>query len=426
MLAPAGVEVRSATDPSALAEAGWVAVVERAGGDDPSRPVETQGAGHPLVLVIEDNPAMNRFVRDALADRYRVEAAFDGREGIAKALALRPDLILTDVMMPGLSGDRLVLEGRRHRELDETPIVVLTAKADDDSRVRLLRSGANDYLTKPFSIEELRVRVGNLIGAKLALNTNRTLYKEVQEKNVNLERLTGELQVANRELEAFNYSASHDLQGPLRIIDGFSQALLEDQHGALDETGRRHLTTIRSMAQRMRLLIHGLLELSRITRSELTYGRVDLTALAKEIVEELRATDPGRSVEAAIQEGLVAEGDEQLLRIALDNLLGNAWKYTARAEPAMIELGAERERDEVRYFVRDNGVGFNMAYADHLFEPFQRLHSDAEFDGTGIGLATVKRIVQRHRGRVGRGQRGGGRRVLLRPPVRVRLSRGRG
>lgn len=207
-------------------------------------------------------------------------------------------------------------------------------------------------------------------------------------------------EAATRELEAFSYSVAHDLRAPLRSIDGFSQVLLEDYAGSLDAEASKHLCRVRESAQRMAELIDDLLNLSRVTRGEMQRESVDLSALAHAAIERLERTGSERSVEWRLEEGLVARGDPRLLAIALDNLLGNAWKFTARGPHARIDVGATRREGELVYFVRDTGAGFDMAYASKLFGVFQRLHTAAEFEGTGIGLATVQRIVQRHGGRV--------------------------
>ncbi|MBL8620371.1 MAG: PAS domain S-box protein [Myxococcales bacterium] len=206
--------------------------------------------------------------------------------------------------------------------------------------------------------------------------------------------------VANRELEAFSYSVAHDLRAPLRGIDGFSLALLEDCHDALDATGQRYLRRVRELTQHMAQLIESLLSLARITRGELRHERVDLGAAARATVERLRTIQPDRQVEVGIADDLIAWGDGRLLGVALDNLLGNAWKFTRDHAAPRIELGAGAFDGARTYFVRDNGAGFDMAHAAKLFGVFQRLHSPDQFEGTGIGLATVQRIIRRHGGRI--------------------------
>ena len=236
-----------------------------------------------------------------------------------------------------------------------------------------------------------------LAGSAAIAIENAQLYAS-QEQRV-AER-TAQLKAANQELEAFAYSVSHDLRAPLRSIDGFSQALLQDYAGCLDDQGQHYLQRIRAATLQMSQLIDDLLKLSRVTRSEMRREPVDLSALAQAIAAELQAAQPERQIEWSIAPGLVVNADANLMRILLNNLMGNAWKFTARHPTARIELGIIRQDGEPVYFVRDDGAGFDMAYVDKLFGAFQRLHSVNEFEGTGIGLATVQRIAHRHGGRV--------------------------
>jgi signal transduction histidine kinase len=211
---------------------------------------------------------------------------------------------------------------------------------------------------------------------------------------------TAELEAANSELEAFSYSVSHDLRAPLRHINGFSMALLEDYSDKLDGVGRDFLKQLREASQEMAHLIDDMLRLAGVTRAEMHREKVDLSELGTGILGELQRAEPDRVLKVTVQKGLLAYGDKRLLGVVLANLLGNAWKFSSRQEDAEVTLGREGETENTCYFVRDNGAGFDMAFADKLYGAFQRLHSVNEFEGTGIGLATVRRIVSRHGGRI--------------------------
>ncbi len=254
----------------------------------------------------------------------------------------------------------------------------------------------------PHPGDEGRVSGVHLMGYDLT--DFRRAEAEVRQLNAELEqrveRRTRALAVANSELESFSYSVSHDLRAPLRTIDGFSQILLEEYSTKLDETGRSYLGRVRAGSQRMAELIDDLLELARVTRRDLQVRDCDLSALARDILTDLSQADSARKVRVEIAEGMMVAADAGLLRIALENMLRNAWKFTGRRPDAVIEVGFSGAHGETTYFVRDNGVGFDMAYANRLFGAFQRLHSESEFEGTGIGLALVQRVIRRHGGNV--------------------------
>lgn len=262
-----------------------------------------------------------------------------------------------------------------------------------DGVYRSFQARGVPVLTSDGEIREWVGTCSDITERKEAENEIRTLHGKLQQRIV-------ELGSINKELEAFSYSVSHDLRAPLRSIDGFSQALLEDCEEKLDATGKSHLHRVRSATRHMGQLIDDLLNLARLSRVEMGRERVDLSALAAGIAAELQKAGPERPAEFILAEGLTELGDARLLKIVLENLLGNAWKFTAKCPRARVEFGAlETAGSETVYYVRDNGAGFNMAYASKLFGAFQRLHSSDEFPGTGIGLATVQQIIRRHGGR---------------------------
>jgi signal transduction histidine kinase len=234
---------------------------------------------------------------------------------------------------------------------------------------------------------------------EINLNLRNEIAERVRAEEA-LRRANASAEEANKELEAFSYSVAHDLRAPLRGIDGFSQALLEDYGDLIDAEGAKYLNHVRTAAQQMGQLIEGLLNLSRVTRAELHRERVDLSELARSVLERMQHAQPDREVELCIQPGLVAEADPRLMDIILSNLLGNAWKFTGKRAHARIELASKDGTQPPVFFVRDNGAGFDTAHAGQLFGVFQRLHTTKEFEGTGIGLATVKRIIRRHGGQI--------------------------
>lgn len=286
----------------------------------------------------------------------------------------------------------------------------VTEQRDYSLRAEKLTDDEIGYLVDAFNDLLAQVQFGSAaletsnIKLQREIADRRLAAEEVRNLNAQLEQRvaerTAELERANHELEAFSYSVSHDLRTPLRAIDGFSQALLEDYHDILDDAGRDYLERVRSGAQRMGRLIDDLLKLARVSRAALNYEPVDLSATAEVIVSELRAHQPGRDVEVKLRPGLTAYGDPHLLRIALENLLSNAWKYTGRVAKARIEMGVGEEDGRLCYFISDNGAGFDMAYAGKLFGAFQRLHEARDYPGTGVGLATVQRIIHRHGGQI--------------------------
>jgi len=349
------------------------------------------------VLVADDNPDMREYLVRLLSSRWDVEVVVDGEDALTSALRRPPDLVLSDVMMPRRDGVALLQALREHPATATIPVVLLSARAGEEAIVAGLETGADDYLVKPFSARELITRVGTHLELSRVRHAAADAARELAETRA---ALLQDLEYKNQELEAFSYTVSHDLRAPLRAIEGFSQILLTEHLAELSPDAQRHLRFVSDGTQRMSQLINDLLNLSRVSRAHLAREVVDLSKLARNVVVELRHRDPRRSVLVEVADGLRAMGDSGLLAVVLENLIGNAWKFTAHRGEPRIEIGQELQDGEEVFFVRDNGAGFDMAHAAKLFTPFQRLHSDEQFQGTGIGLATVHRVVTRHGGRV--------------------------
>jgi two-component system sensor histidine kinase/response regulator len=361
------------------------------------------------ILLVDDQPA-NLVALEAMLQGLgqNLIKAESGRDALKWLLTHDCAVILLDVKMPEMDGFETAELIRQRDKSRHTPILFLTA--GDNTQTQAVRGyavGAVDYLVKPVVPEFVRSKVAVFVElakktellhrqAKLLSESERAAL-ELAETRAELVR---DLEHKNRELESFSYAVSHDLRAPLRRIDSFSRAVLESQGNRLDEAGQRFLSRVREASQHMSQLIDDVLYLSRVTRADLREQEIDLSALAGLILSRLQESEPERSVEVKLRPGVVVIGDGQLLKIAMENLLENAWKFTAKESPSRIEFGTTQVSGEPTYFVRDNGAGFDMTYADRLFGPFQRLHPQGEFPGNGIGLATVQRIVHRHGGRV--------------------------
>ena len=376
-------------------------------------PPDSLSAGPPddrvNILLVDDRPA-NLVAMEGMLQSLgqNLMKASSGREALKWLLTHEFAVILLDVKMPEMDGFETAELIREREKSRHTPILFLTAA--DDTQTQAFRGyavGAVDYLVKPVVPEFVRSKVAvfvelarkNALLRRQAqlLAQSEQAARELAEARAELVR---DLEHKNRELESFSYAVSHDLRAPLRRIDSFSRAVLESEGERLDEAGRKYFERIREASRHMSQLIDDVLHLSRVTRAELREQDVDLSGIASLILARLQEGDPARSVEVKVRPGLVVSGDAQLLKIALENLLANAWKFTGRTADARIEFGVTQLAGEPAYYVRDNGAGFDMTYADRLFGPFQRLHGQGEFPGSGIGLATVQRIIHRHGGRV--------------------------
>ena len=285
-------------------------------------------------------------------------------------------------------------------KLDEGDRRVAAGETVTSEEVIPHKDGVRTHLTVKFPLQTMQGQIYGVCGISSEITERKKMEEAIRALNDDLVKHASRVESVNKELEAFSYSASHDLRAPLRSIDGFSQVLLEDYADNLDEVGRSHLGRIRRATQRMADLIDDLTKLARVARHDLAREQVSLTAMANAVLDELRQRDPGRQVETVVEADLTVLGDPQLLRIALDNLIGNAWKFTSRTPSPRIEVGRRTRDNGPTFFVKDNGAGFEMKYAERLFSPFFRLHGNDEFPGTGVGLATVQRIISRHEGRV--------------------------
>jgi two-component system sensor histidine kinase/response regulator len=378
----------------------------------------------PVKILLVDDQADNLLSAGAVLETLGEEVvkAESGREALRHLLDQDFAVIVLDVMMPEMDGFETAALIRQRERSRHTPIIFLTALGRSEEHIKQgYTLGAVDYLSKPFVPEILRTKVSVFVElhrksgllahqSKLLERQNSELQaaihrswraeEEIKALNRHLERRIAELNDLNHELETFSYTVSHDLRGPLSRIAGFSKALLESYRDQLDDRGRQYLDRIDHSANRMNDLVEDLLNFSRLTRLEMKEQYVDLSGIVRALSLELAARDPQRKVEFVIPDGVAAWGDPTLLRAAMLNLLENSWKFTRKHATTSIEFGMTETPHGRAYFLRDDGAGFDMAQAGRLFNPFQRLHKDSDFEGTGIGLATVDRIVRRHGGRI--------------------------
>jgi two-component system, NtrC family, sensor kinase len=385
----------------------------RSAGAQTSKPATASLLGPKKILAVDDSETYLQELAEALrADGYEMALARSGEEALQLLAVQSVDCVLLDVIMPGIGGEETCRRLKSVPVTRDIPIVMLTAVDDRDAMIQGLGAGADDYIAKSSDFEVLRARVLAQIRRKQFEDENRLIRehllraefdaiearaaREIAETRASL---VEQLEAKNEELESFSYSVAHDLRAPLRSIDGFGLILLEDYADKLDDEGKQYLNYVRESAQQMARLIDDLLALSRVARGEFRRAPIDLSAIVRSVGARLAQSSAGRRVELVVADELLADGDDGLLTIAFENLLGNAWKFTRASARARIEVGV-CDDDRRTYFVRDNGAGFDMAYASKLFGMFQRLHSAAEFEGTGIGLATVQRVVRRHGGRI--------------------------
>jgi DNA-binding response OmpR family regulator len=386
----------------------------RSSGADPLAQADASHLGPKRILAVDDSATYLQELAEQLRQEgYEVILARSGEEAL-DLLAVQPvDCILLDVIMPGLSGHDTCRRVKSSPGWRDIPVMMLTAREEREAMIEGINSGADDYITKSSEFDVLRARLRAQLRRKQFEDESRRIRERLLEREFEATqaraaqqlaetraRLLTDLQRKNEELEAFSYSISHDLRAPLRAIDGFSKILLRTQTSRLDDEGKRVLGIVIESTRRMGQLIDDLLRFSRLGRADMHTSPVDMRALAEAVLAELLVACGGRRLETSIGPLPSTQGDSNLLRQVLVNLIGNAVKYTLPREVARIEIGGRAEPTESLYFVRDNGVGFKMEYAKKLFGVFQRLHSSSEFEGTGVGLALVRRVIERHGGRV--------------------------
>jgi hypothetical protein len=353
----------------------------------------------PKLLVVDDEDRQVAALCSNLRRKgYDVSGVTSGEAALAQLRASKFQLLLTDLQMPGLNGLELL---RAARESDADLVAILmSGHATIDRAVEAMRAGAFDVVVKPFDTGRIESVLSRALHVQRLQHENATLQQRLAEHVAELEAKNLALETANRELDAFSYSVSHDLRAPLRSVCGFSQILLENFSQQLPPEAQRQLGRISHAAITMSKLVEDLLRFARLDRHALTLQPLRITALVHEVVAELRREHCNHDPSVHVGELPDAFGDMALLKQVFSNLLGNAFKFTSRIEQPTIEVGCERSEHACVYFVRDNGAGFDMQHAGRLFGPFQRLHTAAEFEGTGIGLSLVKRIIDRHGGNI--------------------------
>jgi two-component system sensor histidine kinase/response regulator len=350
------------------------------------------------ILIVDDSPSIQKVLKFILITAgYQVNSAMDGESALAEVEANLPDLIIMDVMMPGMNGYEVcsALKSKSHSR--DVPVLFISSFTDVIDKVKGFEVGGVDFVTKPFEKEEVIARVRTHLSLRILQKELENANKLVEER---VKQRTAELTQAIAELEKFSYSISHELRSPLRAFNGYSQFLLEDKSIKLNDTAVEYLTTIHNESVRMASLIEDLQMLSGIVRQDFTPEPVDFSSLAEELGKQVGSQHPQNKVQLVVEPGISVTADPKMLSSLLQHLLDNAWKFTLHNEQARIEVGREEKEGKAVYYVKDNGIGFKMQYAQQIFLPFHRLHKIGEYSGNGIGLAIATKIVHRHGGEI--------------------------
>jgi len=387
-------------------------------------------------MVVEDSTVQATMVKSLLKEHgYKVKVFSEAATAFDAAIADLPLLIISDVVMPVMDGYEFCEKLKSTPPLSEVPIILLTSLQDPLDIIKGLQAGADNFITKPFEAKYLLSRVNYLLanrelrsagntdmvleimfkGNKYAINSERkqildlllSVYETSIEQNkalvlaqMQLQEANEHLISANRDLEAFSYTISHDLRTPLNHISVSAQLIQQHHEKHFNEEDNSYMSTILSTVRSMTEMINDLLQFSRSGNINSIHKEADLSELSKQVMQWIHLDNPARQIKFTVKDGIKVSGDPSLLMVVMKNLLGNAWKYTSKTAKPEIELGTLKRDGQTLIFVKDNGVGFNQSYAGTLFTPFVRLHSQEEFPGTGVGLATVRRIIERHGGSI--------------------------
>ena len=387
-------------------------------------------------MVVEDSKSQAMMLKSLLKKHdYKVRDFEDGDSAYKAALEEAPMLIISDILMPGMDGYELCEKVKSTKELKDIPIILLTTLQDSMDIIKGLQAGSDNFITKPFDAKYLLSRINYLLanrelryqgtsdlvleivfnGQKYAINSERkqildlllSVYEnaiqqnhELMETQAELRRSNEHLITMNRDLEAFSYTISHDLRTPLNHISMSAQLLHQHYMDKLDEAGASYVETIHSTTKSMAEMINDLLQFSRTGTINIHPQPLDLSEMCRKVMQWIHQDCPERKIDVKIAENMNCTGDQSLLMVVVKNLLGNAWKYTSKTENPEIDVSCVNKDGQTVFCVRDNGAGFDQSRAANLFTPFVRLHSQEEFPGTGVGLATAKRIIERHGGRI--------------------------
>jgi len=345
------------------------------------------------ILIVDDTEENLDILVEALSDDYGISVAMDGETALENLKLEIPDIILLDIMMPGIDGYEVCRQIKANKDTEDIPIIFLTAITEIESKARGFELGAVDYITKPFEILEIKARVRTHLSLKVAKH-------ELSEKNKVLEEKTVALQAAFNELEAFSYTVSHDLKSPLRAIEAYTKIILEEENEKSYSDTNKMVHNVKNICGNMIEMIENLLKYSKTTNLEICKEPVDMSEIFKVTLKQYKDICKEQLIEFEFETGIpVVLADPILIKQVISNIISNSVKFTKNEAKALIVIGCKRGIDEYIFYVEDNGVGIDMEFSGKLFGIFQRLHSQEEFEGNGIGLATVRKIVQKHGGR---------------------------